>query len=126
MAVTTIVFGLALMVLGVGSYLATDAVSVTALIPAFFGAVLEGLGWLALNERMRKHAMHAAVALGLVGFLATARGLLTLPALLSGADVARPAAVREQAAMAALMAIYVALGVRSFILARRARAARQP
>ena len=117
---TTMLFGVALIVLGVVGYVATGGVSITALIPAAFGIVLVLLGWLALNERFRKHAMHVAVVVGLLGFLGTARGLMGLPRLLSG-DVERPAAVAAQGVMAILMLVYVALGVRSFIAARRAR-----
>lgn len=122
---TTILFGVVLIVLGIVGYIATGAVSVTALIPSFFGGVLALLGWLALNEKYRRHAMHIAVVVGLLGFLGTARGLAALPRLVSDAGgVERPAAVVAQAIMAILMIVYVALGVRSFIAARRARTPR--
>ena len=58
MAQTTRFFGLALIAVGIVGYVATDAVSVTALIPAFFGVVLVILAWLARNERHREHALH--------------------------------------------------------------------
>ena len=48
-------------------------------------------------------------------------GLMGLPALLSGSEVERPAAVVSQSIMAILMAVFVGLCVRSFIAARRAR-----
>lgn len=121
---TTIVFGAVLMALGVIGYVATGAVSITALIPAFFGAVLALLGWLALNERFRKHTMHFAAMIGLLGFLGAARGLGGLMDLLSGSEVQRPAAVISQSVMAILMAVFVAFCVRSFIDARRARIAK--
>jgi hypothetical protein len=121
---TTILFGVVLIVLGVVGYVATGGVSLTALIPSLFGVVLALLGWLGLNERYRKHAMHVAVMVGLLGFLGTARGLIALPRLVSDAGVERPAAVAAQGTMAILMIVYVALGVRSFIAARRARSAR--
>jgi hypothetical protein len=117
-------FGILLIVLGVVGYAATSGVSVTALIPAFFGIVLVGLGLLARNERYRKHAMHVAIVVGLLGLLGTARGLIALPRVMSQADADRPAAVVAQAVMAILMIVYVALGVRSFIAARRARTAK--
>ena len=115
---TTRLFGLILIVLGVASYLMTGRTSVTALIPAFFGAVLLICAIVArANEGARKHAMHAAVAVGLIGALAAlARGL---PAAFRG-DVTRPA-VMSQLAMGVLLLIYVALGVQSFIAARKAR-----
>jgi hypothetical protein len=118
LAGTTIAFGVVLIVLGVAGYVASGAVSITALIPAIFGVVLAALGALARNEGMRKHAMHGAVLVGLLGFLGSARGLLQLPALMSGGDVARPAAVIAQSVMAILMLLFVVLCVRSFINAR--------
>ncbi len=121
MPATTRTFGLILIVLGLASYFLTDRVSMTALIPAFFGAAFVILALIARSEPARKHAMHAAVALGLVGFLGTLR---VIPALARG-DFNRPAAVLAQLAMMVLMGIYVALGVKSFKAARRARLARQ-
>jgi uncharacterized membrane protein len=114
----TIVYGLALIALGLIGYFATGGVSVTALIPAFFGIPIVIAGWIARNEKMLKHAMHAAAVLGLLGFLGTLRGLI---ALLTGGE-ATPAIV-SQATMAVLSAIFVALCVRSFIQARREREA---
>ena len=117
MPATTRYFGLILIVLGVASYVMTGRTSVTALIPAMFGAVLVICALVAANESMRKHAMHAAVAIGLLGALAAlARGV---PAALNG-DATRPA-VLSQLIMGVLLLIYVGLGVQSFIAARKAR-----
>jgi len=114
---TTRLFGLVLIVLGVASYTLTGRASVTALIPAFFGAVLVICALIARNESARKHAMHAAVAVALVGALASlARGV---PAALAG-DAMR-AAVLVQLVMGVVLLVYVALGVQSFIAARKAR-----
>jgi hypothetical protein len=117
-AATTIAFGVALIALGLAGYFGSGGVSVTALIPAAFGVVLALLGVLARNEGMRTHAMHGAAMVGLLGFLGSARGLLRLPALMSGGEVARPAAVVAQSVMALLMLLFVGLCVRSFINAR--------
>ncbi len=122
MATTTIGFGIVLIVLGVGGYFGTDRVSVTALIPAAFGLLLVVFGALARDEKRRKMAMHIAVTIGLLGFLGTVSGLLQLPTLLSGGGVARPGAVVSKSIMAALMAVYVGMCVKSFIDARRRRA----
>ena len=118
---TTRLIGLLLIVLGVASYVTTGRSSVTALIPAFFGAVLVICALIARsNESARKHAMHAAVAVGLIGALAAlGRGV---PAALAG-DASRPAVV-SQLAMGVLLLVYVALGVQSFIAARKARQGR--
>lgn len=117
---TTRLFGLILIVLGITSYSLTGRTSLTAMIPAFFGAAFLLCAMVARKESMRKHAMHAAVAVGLIGAVAAlARGV---PAALGG-NPTRPA-VLSQLAMGVLLVIYVALGVQSFIAARRARAAR--
>ena len=94
--------------------------SVTALIPAFFGAVFVILALVARNEAARKHAMHAAVALALIGLLAT---LARVVPALAGGNLTRPA-VLAQLAMTVLLGVYIALGVKSFKEARRARLAR--
>ena len=117
---TTRYFGLILIVLGVASYMLTGRTSATALIPAIFGAVLVICALVARNENARRHAMHAAVAIGLLGALAAlGRGI---PAALSG-GAARPA-VLSQLIMGVLLLVYVGLGVQSFIAARKARMGR--
>lgn len=118
----TIVLANILILMGVGGYIASDMVSVTALIPAFFGVPLEILGWLALSESRRKHAMHGAAMVALIGLLGSIPGLLKLGSLLAG-EAERPMAVGMQAVMAVLLAIFIALCVRSFIAARKAREA---
>jgi peptide/nickel transport system permease protein len=112
-------FGILLILLGVVGYIASGAASITALIPAFLGAPVLAAGVLALNEARRKHAMHAAAALALLGVLGTVRALTKLPALLSGGEVARPAAVVAQLVMLVLSAVFLALCIRSFIEARK-------
>ena len=114
-AITRLV-GLLLIVLGLIGYFGTGGVSVTALIPAFFGAVFIILAIVARSEAARKHAMHAAVALALIGFLGTLR---VIGPIMNG-QIGRPAVV-AQLIMGVLLAAYVALGVKSFRDARRAR-----
>ena len=120
MTSTTRLFGMLLIVLGLGSYTLTGRTSITALIPAFIGALFLILALIARKEAARKHAMHAAVALGLIGAIAPL--VRAIPAAFNG-NAGKPA-VMAQFAMSALLAIYVALGVRSFIAARRARLGR--
>jgi hypothetical protein len=118
----TVGFSLAYIALGLAGFFLTGAVHKTALIPAGIGAVLLVLGLLAGKENLRMHVMHAALLIGLLAFLGTARGLMKLPAAFAG-TAERPAAVYAQAATAVLSLVYLALGVRSFIAARRARSA---
>lgn len=119
MANTAILFGVLLILLGGVGYVGSGMESPTALIPAVFGVLLIVAGAIARNEARRKHAMHGAAMIGLLGFLGSASGLLQLPALLSGGEVARPMAVASRSAMAVLSIIFVGLCVKSFIDARR-------
>ena len=121
MANLAVAFGVALILLGAVGYLVTGAQSLTALIPAAFGAVLAICGALARDPARRKMMMHIAVVVGLLGFLGSVRGLANFFRLLAGAEVQRPGAVVAQAIMAILTLIFTILCVRSFIIARRNR-----
>jgi len=118
----TVIFSLLYIALGLGGFFLTGAVHKTALIPAAIGAVLLVLGLLGGNEKLRMHVMHAALVIGLLALLGTVSGLFKLPAAIAG-TAARPGAVFAQAATAVLSVVYLGLGVRSFIAARRARSA---
>lgn len=116
-------YGIALILLGLVSYFATGRESPTALIPAAFGAVALVLGLLARKEHLRKHVMHAAALLGLLGVFGAARGLPGFFRWLSGGQVEHPAAVIAQTIMVVLSLVFVALCVKSFIDVRRSRVA---
>jgi hypothetical protein len=116
----TIALGVAQIVLGVAGYVLTGAVSVTALIPAAFGALIALAGVVARDPGKRKHAMHAAVAIALLGFLGSLRGVMQIGSLMDG-TAARPAAVVSQIVMAALTLVYIVMAVRSFMAARMSR-----
>ena len=94
----------------------------TALIPAAFGLVIALAGLMARDAGKRKHAMHAAVVVALLGFLGSVRGLLRIGEVFAG-TAARPAAVVSQAIMALLTLGYIVIAVRSFIQARANRRA---
>ena len=115
MPTTAILFGVILIVLGIVGYVMTGQSSVTALIPSFFGIALAGLG-LAANakESLRKHLMHGAVVVALLGFIATAGRLLSRLSELT----ATPAVI-SQAIMAAVCLVFVILAIKSFAAARR-------
>ena len=121
---TSIFFGFLLILLGAGGYvygMANGNASPTALIPAVFGVLLIIFGVLARSkENLRKHLMHGAVLVGLLGFLATVGSFLKIPALLAG-TAERPAAVITQLTMAVICLAFVILCVKSFIDARRNR-----
>ena len=122
MPITTIILGVCLIFLGVVGYFATGRQSITAMIPAFFGVVFVLLGIIASRgPRARKHAMHVAAALALLGFFATLRGVGGVVRMMQGQEVARPQAAISQATMAGLCLVFVIFCVRSFIVARRQR-----
>jgi hypothetical protein len=121
-AKATIGFGVGLIVLGVVAYFGTGMASWTALIPAFGGIPLALCGVIALKERFRKHAMHVAVVLGLVGFAGTVMGVVKVARMIAGETLARPEAAIVQAIMAVTLLVFLAMAVKSFIDARRARA----
>ena len=114
-----IAFGVVLTLIGAGFYFGTGASSPTALIPAFVGLPLLLLGVVAIRvkEGGRKHVMHAAAVLGLLGFLAPAIRLVSKG--FGGA----PPAVWEQVIMAVLCLVFLGLCVNSFVQARRTRGA---
>lgn len=115
---TSIITGILLILVGVAGYingLMTGHASVTALIPAFFGLVLAALGLVSRsNEGLRKHLMHVAVVIALLGFILTAGRLL-----MKMSEIALSAAVVSQAAMAGICLVFVILAIRSFASARR-------
>lgn len=114
----TAALGVALVLLGAIGYVATGRVSVTALIPALLGVPLIALGLLGRRPSWRKTLMHVAVLLTLIGLAGSASGVIGVMHLISGAEVARPAAAVAQAIMALLCLMHLTLGVRSFVRAR--------
>ena len=119
MTATTRLVGLILAALGILSYLGTGRTSITALIPAFFGVVFVLLAWVARNEAVRKHVMHAAMVVALLGIAGTAARLI--PPIAAGTlDLTRPA-VLAQIVTVVLLAWYLGKGIMSFRAARLAR-----
>jgi hypothetical protein len=124
MAKITLVFAVLLVALGLAGYLGTGSIHPTALIPTWFGLALGVFGFLAISpsESRRKLFMHINVTIGLLGFLGAAseavRGYLKASAQGIEPD---HIALASKLTMAGLLLIYVALCVRSFIAARRAR-----
>jgi hypothetical protein len=119
-----IVFGVLLSILGIVLFgLADpDRPRGTALIPTGFGSALIILGVVSRNEKARKHAMHGAALLALIGFLIPA--YRAIRDLLGEAPV-NHLAISGQLIMAVLCAVFLVLCVKSFIAARRARQAKE-
>jgi len=116
----TLLFAVTYILLGLGGFVLTGSIHKTALIPCAFGILFILFGLLAFKEKLRKHAMHAAVLVALLAFLGTAKALAHLPDLVQG-TAEKPAAIITQSLNAGLSLLYIILAVRSFIQARRAR-----
>lgn len=133
MARPTLVIAALLAALGLAGYFAAapEDRSWTALIPLFWGVALAILGALALNPKLRKHVMHLAAVLGLMGVVLPATRLPAALALAQGTAVDAAGAPRPASAltlislggMLLLCLVFSALCVKSFIDARRARQA---
>jgi hypothetical protein len=98
-----------------------ETVSKTSLIPAAVGAVfLLCVGAIIWNNNLRKHVMHLAAVVGVVGFLGG-----FMPVMRSGFDWDK-IGVKIGLLMSLICAVFVGLCVKSFIDARKAREAGQP
>ena len=120
MPTTSIITGVLLILIGVIGYiygLMNDKASITALIPAFFGIFMAILG-LAANakESLRKHLMHVAIVVALLGFIMTAGRLL-----MKISELSLSAAVISQLAMSLVCSVFVILAIKSFANARNNR-----
>lgn len=121
MAKVAFVFGVLLILLGVGTFFIAEAEhrSPTALIPAAAGVLIAICGFVAVNPSARKHAMHAAAMIGTLGFLASAWRIVST--LVKTGALPDGLKLVGMGGMALLCGAFVALCVRSFIAARRAR-----
>jgi hypothetical protein len=124
LAKLTIGFGVTIAVVSLVFWLAIGRTEIAALHPAGIGVLLILCGAFANTESPKKRMlwMHIAVTLGLVGVLIT--GMRAGIALAKGTAMSiNPTGFEERAVIALICLIYVALCVRSFITARRARVA---
>jgi hypothetical protein len=121
MPFVTIAVGALLSLLGILGYVLSESHSLTALIPLGFGSLIEACGALALRPELKKHAMHGASALALLGVLGSAPGFVSFLRLITGADVARPLAAKVNAVMFVICLLFLGACIQSF---REARARR--
>lgn len=109
---TTLIFAALLIALGVGAFGVSS--SRTALLPAYVGMALGVLAGLALAfDGARKHLMHVAAVVALLGALAPAAALAIRAAQMS------PLALGVNLGMLVLSAGVLVLMVRAFVAARR-------
>lgn len=112
----TQIVGVVLVVLGLTGYIVGDP-HWTALLPAVLGAAILVAGVVAQLVDAHQHAIHAALVLALLGGLGSLRQLV---ALLGGDTGIAPV---FGTITLVVCAVYIALGVRSFRAARKAREA---
>jgi hypothetical protein len=132
MAITTICYGVSLMLLTVltlmingelGNVLSGEIAHPTQFIPTAFGVILLICGAIALKESLRKHAMHAAAVVALLGALmGLGRGVSSLVSLARGNEV-NSLALAMVLGMSTILIAFLVLCIRSFRAARMARQA---
>ncbi|WP_420120288.1 hypothetical protein [Nakamurella sp.] len=118
MTTITLAVGAVLTVLGIAGYALTGAASLTALIPSLVGVLILVCGLLARQEKLRRHAIHGALAVALLGALGSLMNVVKIGQVFAG-TAERPTAIVVSTIMFLVLVAYVALGVRSFVAARR-------
>lgn len=107
----TLALGGVLIVLGIAAYVVTGAESITAMLPAFLGVPILIAGLVAqAKPDVHRHAVHAALLFAVVGAIGSLGGVFR--------GEFGTAAVVSLLTIVLCLA-YVAVGVRSFIAARR-------
>ena len=121
---TSIAFGTILILIGILGAVAgqlNGRYSNTALIPAAFGILMALCGFIAWRmPNLRKHLMHGALLIALLGVI----GTLFSPGIrnfLTTGRVGDSASFVAQVSMGAVCVLFLILGIKSFIDARRNR-----
>ena len=112
MPIITVAFGVLLVIQGVGFYIFAGSKSMTALIPTLVGLPILFLGILAFMESARKHAMHLAAALAMLGFVAAVGRMASAGLSMSPAGI-------SVLTLALLTGGFLILCIKSFVDARR-------
>jgi uncharacterized membrane protein HdeD (DUF308 family) len=117
---TAVLCGVLLIITGVAASLLSG--QPTAVIPAPFGLLLAISGIIALKKPdLKKHTMHFAAVLALIGLLLTITGVIAGIQYLFGVEIQRPLAAAVQSAMFLICAVFTYFAVRSFVQARSER-----
>ena len=112
----TFIVGGLLVVLGVIGWALSESKSVTALIPAFLGVVMLISGAIALKSQ--KIGVHIALVVALIGAAGTIMNVVKIGELFAG-TAERPLAIITSTLTFIALVVFIVLGVRSFIAARR-------
>ena len=116
----TFIAGGVLVAVGLIAYVASGAVSLTALIPSGLGVLLLAAAVIARNPKLRRHSLHAAMMVALIGIVATLMNTLRLGEVFAG-TAERPWAVIASALTFVTLLVYLGFGIASFVQARRDR-----
>lgn len=114
----TIIFGILLILLGTVGFVLTGHTHLTALIPALIGLLLTALGMVAKKPTLRKHTMHAAIVVALIGLLGALSRLRHLFGLFRGENIHFSSAQIASGLMAVLCLSYIVIALGSFVRAR--------
>ncbi len=115
----TFTVGIALIVLGVMGYFASEMASPTALIPSALGLLMFLSGLIGIAEKRRALGMHLAAIFALIGLIGAAMRLPKSVHSLSNPETSFPLAFACQAMMGLACALYLYLALHSFLQARR-------
>jgi hypothetical protein len=117
----TTALGVALVLLGIGAYVLTSAVSVTALIPAFVGVPLLACAAVARSANRRRPALAVALAIALLGALGSSMNVIQIGEAIAG-TAQRPSAVWVSTIMFVLLVAYLVVGGRALLKSRTSSA----
>ncbi|MBY0459591.1 MAG: hypothetical protein K2V38_19915 [Gemmataceae bacterium] len=122
MAWPTLICGALLVLVGIVGYGTSEVQPPpgTALIPAYFGAALVVCGLLAFKDNLRKHVMHLAAMIGLVGAVGGFMPLIRQINKTGEFDPTKKSAIAGEL-MILICVVFVGMCVNSFIQARKAR-----
>lgn len=117
----TTTLGVALVLLGIGAYVLTSAVSVTALIPAFVGVPLLACAAVARSASRQRPALAVALAIALLGALGSSMNVIQIGEAIAG-TAQRPSAVWVSTIMFVLLVAYLVVGGRALLKSRTSSA----
>lgn len=114
----TIIFGLLLILLGTGGFVASRDAG--CLPPLIIGALLAGVGIRAQRAKNVRVAMHLSAAVAAIGMFGTASYQPALMRVILGQDLPHQIRIAVLAITGLLCFMYVTISVRAFLAARRA------
>jgi len=103
---STLVYSIALILLGLIGYIITGMQSITALIPSVFGSIILFVFMLTKQIIKPTILVWTLAVLSVIGFVATVNGIPKVLTLIGGENISRPSAAISQTIMAVLSLFY--------------------